>query len=73
MYCKGIEYNRSFYMGLTLSKGQKLEWSKLTANNIYMYYENLVNTLCSKVMVVISINHVLSMCILQSLFYGYIL
>jgi hypothetical protein len=39
-------------MGLTSAEGQKLEDFRRMPNNIFKYLENLVNPLCTKVMLV---------------------
>jgi hypothetical protein len=70
MLCKGIACTRSFEGGITSAKGQKLELLEWTGMDLYKHYENLVNPLCSKVMLVFYLTQALFMYILQSLLTG---
>jgi hypothetical protein len=61
MHCQDTACTRSFNMGLTSALAKS--WSVLNANKIifYKFYENLVNTLYSKVVLLFQLTKALSM------------
>ncbi len=64
MHCQGITCTSLFYVGLTSSRGQKLEFLKGMANIFFKFYENLKTY---KVMPVFNLTQALSLCTLLSL------
>ncbi len=67
MHFQGIACSRSFYVVLTSAVGHKLECLIGHITICFKYHENLINTLCSKVMAVFYFARALSKCILWSL------
>ncbi len=60
LHYQGNTCTRSFGMGLTSRKGQKLECFKWTATKIfYKYFESLVNPLCSEAMLMFHLTQAL--------------
>ncbi len=51
-HCQGIAHTRSFDMGLTPAVGKKLEFFNKHHTVFSQHHENLVNQLCSKVILV---------------------